>query len=260
MIGFFSTVAAAGRGFAARLSSEEAQGKLKNVRSRELENLKFLLLAFSTSNFYIVGCRLAAVDELLLDRRPACRSSGRSLRDSPSLRPRARARDRASSRQRQHVARAWRGTAPRRRRTLRWSGTGRDTADRATLRRPSSRSGIAYGACTKPDRSKSYGTRYSVRSGFCTRRTLCSAQIDKSVLPIMYSNSIVRVSVSAVEIGERDARQLDDAPFVAARDVVLVLDEQRVARRRLLLRLLVDVGGAREPRAERQRRHHVEQR
>src|SRR4026208_772224 len=94
-------------------------------------------------------------------------------------------------------------------------------------------------------------------------RTLCSAQIEKSVLPIMYSNIIIRVSVGASRSlntmrGSSTMRPPGGAGG-AAGFLVGVPEEERVARRHRLLRRRVDVGGPAETRAERQRRHHVEQ-
>ena len=69
-----------------------------------------------------------------------------------------------------------------------------------------------------------------------------------------------RVQRLGIEVLELRPRQFDDTAAHAAGDVVVVLDEEGVARRDRLVRLVVDVGGAREAGAERARRHQVEQR
>ena len=82
--------------------------------------------------------------------------------------------------------------------------------------------------------------------------------MEKSVFPIMYSNSIIEVSASRSTCRKVVRGRLGDAPLQAPGQVTLGLEEQAIARGDRLAAHGIDVGAAGQPHAERSRGEEIE--
>jgi hypothetical protein len=154
--------------------------------------------------------RLAAVDELLLDRLGLVDLAEEGLEIVFHFRAGARVEilhrlDRATA-----CPCACRGILA----TLSNSSTVRQGPRyirSTTLRRPRRRSGMAYGGCTKPEISKSYGTTNSLRSGILDEAHVVERP-DRhvGVADHVFEQHRPRQRFG-FEVGERDALQVDDS-------------------------------------------------